>query len=74
MVVVGGDLSVAGEHLLGPIRASMERSALPAAMKGLEVRAGALGERANLLGAVALVIAESNDLVATRLAGATAVA
>jgi hypothetical protein len=72
MIVVGGDLSEAGELLLGPLRASLERSALPVATRDVTVRTGDLGERANLLGAIALVISQSSDLVASRVAGATA--
>ena len=59
MVVVGGDLSTAGELLLDPLRESIDRYALPAATEQLEVVAGELGERANLLGALALAIAQS---------------
>ena len=71
MVVVGGDLSEAGEVLLGPLRASLERSALPVATGDLTVRAGELGDRANLLGAVAFAVSQSTDLVAARVATAS---
>jgi predicted NBD/HSP70 family sugar kinase/biotin operon repressor len=74
MVVVGGDLSEAGDVLLEPLRASLERSALPVATESLTVRVGALGERANLLGAIALVTSQSKDLVAARVASAGALA
>jgi predicted NBD/HSP70 family sugar kinase len=69
MVVVGGDLSTAGELLLGPLRESIDRYALPAATDDLEVVAGELGERANVLGALALAIAQSEQAVAARIAG-----
>jgi predicted NBD/HSP70 family sugar kinase len=68
MVVVGGDLSAAGELLLGPLRESVIRSALPTATGGLTVVAGTLGERANVLGALALAIAQSEHAVAARIA------
>jgi predicted NBD/HSP70 family sugar kinase len=74
MVVVGGDLSAAGELLLDPLRASIDRYALPAATEKLEVVAGELGERANLLGALALAIAQSGEAVAARIAGTVSAA
>jgi predicted NBD/HSP70 family sugar kinase len=74
MVVVGGDLSTAGELLLDPLRESIDRYALPAATERLEVVAGELGERANLLGALALAIAQSGEAVAARIAGTVSAA
>jgi predicted NBD/HSP70 family sugar kinase len=70
MVVVGGELSAAGELLLGPLRESVMRSAVPMATGGLDVVAGVLGERANVLGALALAIAQSEQAVAARIAAA----
>ena len=69
MVVIGGDLGAAGELLLDPLRESVKRYALPEAATGLEVVAGELGERANLLGALALVLMQSEHEVAARVAG-----
>jgi predicted NBD/HSP70 family sugar kinase len=74
MVVVGGDLSAAGELLLDPLRESIDRYALPAATEQLDVVAGELGERANLLGALALAIAQSGEAVAARIAGTVSAA
>lgn len=51
-VVVGGELSTAGEPLLAGIRESITRHALPAAAEAVEVRAAELGFRAELLGAI----------------------
>jgi predicted NBD/HSP70 family sugar kinase len=68
MVVIGGDLSTAGELLLDPLRESIDRYALPTATERLEVVGGELGERANLLGALALAIAQSGEAVAARIA------
>ena len=48
---------------------SIDRYALPAATEQLEVVAGELGERANVLGALALAIAQSGQAVAARIAG-----
>jgi predicted NBD/HSP70 family sugar kinase len=67
MVVVGGDLGAAGEILLEPVRESIRRYALPASTERLEVVAGVLGERANVLGALALAIAQADEIVAARL-------
>ena len=69
MVVVGGDLGEAGELLLEPLREAVIRDALPEAASGLEIVAGELGERANLLGALALVLMQSEHEVAARVAG-----
>jgi predicted NBD/HSP70 family sugar kinase len=55
-VVVGGDLGVAGELLLEPLRESLRRGAIRSAADDVEVVQGALGERAEVLGAVALVL------------------
>jgi predicted NBD/HSP70 family sugar kinase len=62
LVVVGGELAAVGEPLLDGIRASIERYALPAAAAALEVVPGVLGERAEVLGAVALVIGDTERL------------
>ncbi len=59
-VIVGGDLSVAGETLLEPMREAVRRNAIPSASDDLEIVAGVLGERAELLGALALVMQESD--------------
>ncbi len=72
MVVIGGDLSTAGELLIEPLSESVHRYALPSATEQLEVVAGELGERANVLGALALAIAQSGQAVAQRIAGAVA--
>jgi predicted NBD/HSP70 family sugar kinase len=68
MVVVGGDLSAAGELLLGPLRDTLQRTALPMTTRDLTVVAGELGERASVLGALALAIAQSEHAVAARIA------
>lgn len=62
LVVVGGDLSAVGEPLLDGIRASLERYALPAANAAVEVVPGVLGERAEVLGAVALVATDTEHM------------
>ncbi len=64
-VIVGGELSAAGEVLLEPLREVVRRNAIPSAVEDLEIVAGVLGERAEMLGALALVMHESE-----RFAGA----
>jgi predicted NBD/HSP70 family sugar kinase len=58
-VVVGGDLAAAGAPLYDGIAESLGRYALPAVAQSLRVVAGELGERAEVLGALALVIRET---------------
>jgi predicted NBD/HSP70 family sugar kinase len=61
LVVVGGDLSVAGDVLLEPMREAVRRFAIPAAVEDVDIVAGTLGGRAELLGALALAGHESED-------------
>jgi len=67
-VVVGGELAAAGDLLLDGIRETLRRAALPAATQELDVRAGVLGERAVVLGALALVVSAADRAQPTRLA------
>ncbi|MFC7218374.1 ROK family protein [Streptomyces polyrhachis] len=60
-VVLGGDLAEAGELVLGPIRDSVARYAIPSAARQLGIEVGALGNRAEVLGALALVLNEMGD-------------
>lgn len=62
-VVVGGELAGAGDVLLDPLRGALADSAI-AAVRTTPVVAGVLGERAEVLGAVALVLRESERFVA----------
>jgi predicted NBD/HSP70 family sugar kinase/biotin operon repressor len=57
LIVVGGELSKAGEVLLDPLREQVHRHAIPATTRDLEIVPGVLGPRAELLGALALVLA-----------------
>ena len=54
-IVVGGTIGSAGEVLLGPLRETVRRRAIPSAAGDVEIVSASLGERAELLGAVALV-------------------
>ncbi|MFF3120994.1 ROK family protein [Streptomyces sp. NPDC057908] len=60
-VVLGGSLAEAGELVLAPIRDSVSRYAIPSAARKLSVLPGALGGRAEVLGALALVLSEMGD-------------
>ncbi|MEU6108287.1 ROK family transcriptional regulator [Streptomyces albidoflavus] len=60
-VVLGGDLAEAGELVLGPIRTSVGRYAIPSAARQLELVPGSLGGRAEVLGALALALREMGD-------------
>jgi predicted NBD/HSP70 family sugar kinase len=66
-IVVGGELALAGELLLDPMRESISRHAIPAATEELSVVAGALGDRAELMGALALVVGQSGQVLSGRL-------
>ncbi|WP_335940184.1 ROK family transcriptional regulator [Streptomyces sp. PTD5-9] len=60
-VVLGGSLAEAGEVVIAPIRDSVSRYAIPSAARQLSVLPGALGGRAEVLGALALVLSEMGD-------------
>ncbi|MFG2410022.1 ROK family transcriptional regulator [Streptomyces goshikiensis] len=60
-VVLGGSLAEAGELVLAPIRESVGRYAIPSAARQLSVLTGSLGSRAEVLGALALVLSEMGD-------------
>ena len=66
-VIVGGDLSAADELLLGPLREEARRNAIPSAVGNLEIVSGVLGERAEMLGALALVMRESDRFSGSEL-------
>jgi predicted NBD/HSP70 family sugar kinase len=64
MVVIGGDLGEAGDLLLDPMREAVDRYAIAPAAADAKVVAGELGERAQVLGALALAILQSEHLAA----------
>jgi predicted NBD/HSP70 family sugar kinase len=66
-VIVGGDLGAAGDVLLEPLRLAVRRNALPSTVEQLEIVPGVLGERAEVLGALALVMHESDRFLTPRL-------
>jgi hypothetical protein len=63
-VIVGGELSAAGETLTEAIAESIDRYAIPSAAEDVTVVPGVLGERAELLGALALVLHGSDRFAA----------
>jgi predicted NBD/HSP70 family sugar kinase len=68
LLVVGGDLAAAGDLLLDGVRESVAKAALPSAAEAARVVAGVLGDRAQVLGAIALVVSEADRAFPTRLA------
>lgn len=67
-IVVGGELSAAGAPLLDGIREAIDRYAQPGAAQAVAVTAGELGERAEVLGALALVTRDADRLGSAGLA------
>jgi predicted NBD/HSP70 family sugar kinase len=61
VVVVGGSLG-ASESLVRGVRTAVDRFAQPDAAAAVEVRSGRLGERAELVGAVALAISRAEHV------------
>ncbi|WP_205697854.1 ROK family transcriptional regulator [Conexibacter sp. SYSU D00693] len=70
LVVIGGELAAAGDALVDGVREAIGRHALAAAADVVRVEPATLGERAELLGALALVITGSDHLAASTSAGA----
>jgi len=58
-IIVGGELAAAGTILLDPLREAIQRAAIPSAAADATVTTGTLGERAEVLGALALALRES---------------
>lgn len=58
-VVVGGELAAAGDVLLEPIRKAIARQAIAPAAAVVKVVSGELGERAAVLGAAAIQLAQA---------------
>lgn len=59
LILIGGELAVAGELLLAPMRESVRRCGIPSATSDLRIETAALGARAPVLGAVALVLQQT---------------
>jgi predicted NBD/HSP70 family sugar kinase len=67
-IIVGGELSAAGRPLLDGMRLALDRYAQPGAAEAVEVLPGTLGDRAEVLGALALVIGDTDRLRSEGLA------
>jgi predicted NBD/HSP70 family sugar kinase len=63
-IVVGGSIAQAGEIVLEPMHESVRLRAIASAAEDVEIVPGRLGERAELLGAVALVLQQAGPRVA----------
>jgi predicted NBD/HSP70 family sugar kinase len=59
MVIVGGDMSVVGDVLVDAVREGISLSTIPAIGNETPVVPGLLGDRAEVLGAIGLVLAET---------------
>ncbi|MGA2284180.1 MAG: ROK family transcriptional regulator [Candidatus Dormibacteria bacterium] len=57
-IIVGGILARAGEVILTPLRETVAQRAVPAAVRATEIVPSALGERAELVGAICLALDE----------------
>src|SRR5439155_764503 len=67
-LMLGGELAGAGPVLLDPLRQAIERRAIAPAVAAVRVTEGALGERAEVLGAAALLLSQAPHALARRLA------
>jgi predicted NBD/HSP70 family sugar kinase len=59
-VILGGELGTAGELVLGSLRESLGRHALTSAVRSTSIVKSQLGQRAEALGAVLLVLTEAD--------------
>ena len=64
-IVVGGSLGASGDVLLDPMRESLRHRAIPSAGEDVEIVQSELGDRAELLGTVALVLYEGRPTAAS---------
>jgi predicted NBD/HSP70 family sugar kinase len=66
-VVLGGQLARAGDLVLEPMRESVRRYGVDSARDAVEILPSVLGERAGVLGALALVLREESPVFGDRL-------
>jgi predicted NBD/HSP70 family sugar kinase len=59
LVIVGGEMSVVGDVLVDAVADGIALGTIPAIRRDAQVVAGSLGERAEVLGAIGLVLAET---------------
>ncbi len=67
MVAIGGGVSVAGEHLLGPMREVVLDGLMPVFKQDLQMVTASLGTDAGIFGTVALALQGAEQLASTRL-------
>jgi len=65
-IAVGGSLGAAGDLLIDPMREAAQLRAIPSAAADAEIVPAELGERAELLGALALVLDRASELAGPR--------
>jgi glucokinase-like ROK family protein len=70
-IIIGGELSSALGPLLDGVSESVHRYAQPAVADAVEVKPGVLGDRAEVLGALALVIGDTDRLDSADIAALT---
>jgi glucokinase-like ROK family protein len=64
-IIVGGELSTAGDLLADSVRDAVHHYAQPGTAAAVRIVAGSLGERAEVLGALALVVGDTNRFPGT---------
>jgi len=62
LIIVGGEMIVAGDVLVDAVRAGVARAVMPAIRDDAEIVAATLGDRAEMLGAVGLVLEETETV------------
>jgi predicted NBD/HSP70 family sugar kinase len=67
LIVVGGELATVGDVLLGPLEAGLDRFTTAPARKSVRLVVGTLGQRAEVLGAAALILSQSPQALAQRV-------
>jgi predicted NBD/HSP70 family sugar kinase len=71
LVIVGGEMSVVGDLLVSAVEDGIALATIPAIRADARVVAGSLGERAEVLGAIGLVLAETEaDAIAAMVSDA----
>jgi predicted NBD/HSP70 family sugar kinase len=68
LIVIGGDLADAGEPLFEPIRRALSRGVMGMHTRELRIVPSALGDRAGVLGAAALILDDAPRLLGTESA------
>jgi predicted NBD/HSP70 family sugar kinase len=67
LLLIGGELAAAGDAILDPIRTALARHCVAPASAAVRVAAGTLGPKAEVLGAAALILAQSPHTLAQRI-------